>query len=123
MTTARCPLERPKHTQNVATWWTACAPFVENSRAVLIHRPRTVAIYNMHKLPHMAVHYWCNNGSTGRKNFTFLAQCPEEKLLCAKCEAAAVLAGLPSAYELCGRHVHQGKYVAVQTCCQEPDHE
>ena len=26
-------------------------------------------------------------------------------------------AGLPSAYELAGRHVHIGKIKAVQTCC------
>lgn len=29
----------------------------------------------------------------------------------------ADLAGMPSAHELAGRHVHLGKIKAVQTCC------
>lgn len=50
-------------------------------------------------------------------DLTFLAAPPDDKLLCEACERNAVLAGLPSADELAGRHVHLGKIKAVQTCC------
>ncbi len=40
------------------------------------------------------------------------------KILCERCEDAAVKAGLPSADELSGRPVHKGGVVAVATCCQ-----
>ena len=53
----------------------------------------------------------------GKRNLTFLAAPPADKLLCEACERSAVLAGLPSADELAGRHVHIGKIKAVQTCC------
>ena len=46
---------------------------------------------------------------------------PDDALLCSRCEAVAVEAGLPSADSLAGRHVHLGKCVAVQTCCQSGD--
>lgn len=49
--------------------------------------------------------------------FSFLAAPPEDKILCARCEAIAVANGLPSAAELAGRHVHVGRTVAVMTCC------
>lgn len=97
--------------------WASCAPFVENSRGVLIHRPRSAQTIAIHREPHMAVHYWCGNGVAGKRNLTFLAAPPDDKLLCEACERNAVLAGLPSAYELAGRHVHLGKIKAVQTCC------
>jgi len=113
-------LSRPKKPSHAVAIWSSALPFVENSRAVLIHRPRYVCTYNLHKHPHIAVNYLCGNGSTGWKNFTFLEQCPEHKLLCARCEEAASAVGLPSAYSICGRHVHLGRTVAVQTCCQEP---
>ena len=50
-------------------------------------------------------------------DLVFLSAPPADKLLCEACERNAVLAGLPSAYELAGRHVHLGKIKAVQTCC------
>lgn len=111
-------LEKPKLSRfgRPSAIWSACLPFVENSRAVLIHRPRHVCTYHMHKNPHLAVHYWCGNGSTGWKNFTFLDVAPDDRLVCERCEIAATLAGLPSTDELCGSHRHKGKIVAVQTC-------
>lgn len=109
-------LERPKKIGSAVVVWSACLPFVENSRAVLIHRPKHVCTYNLHKHPHLAVHYWCNNGSTGRNNFTFLEVAPENRLICERCEDAAVNAGLPSTDSLCGSHRHKGKSVAVRTC-------
>lgn len=106
------PLDR------VALVWTTCLPFIENSRGVLIHRPRRVTTYKVHDYPHLAINYYCGNGTTGTKNMTFLSDVPEGKLLCGYCEARAVMAGLPSTDELCGRHVHLGKVIGVQTCCR-----
>lgn len=99
-----------------AVVWSRCLPFVENSRAVLIHRPRRVHVYNIHKHAHLAVHYWCGNGTTGTKNLTFLPAVPEGRLVCARCDALAQAAGEMSTDALCRRHVHKGKYVAIQTC-------
>ena len=97
--------------------WKSCLPFVENSRGVLIHRPRYVALYKIHKYPHIAVGYWCKNGSTGDDNFTFLSIPPEGKLVCKHCEMNAVEAGLPSTDALAGKHIHLGIVVPQQTCC------
>lgn len=111
-------LERPRKISANEFPWSACAPFVENSRGTLIHRPRNGATYNIHRLPHVSVHFWCGMGtSSDGKNLTFLAAPPEDKILCARCEAIAVANGLPSANELAGRHVHVGRTVAVMTCC------
>ena len=110
------PKRHPMHRDKIRPR-ASCAPFVENSRGVLIHRPRSAQTITLHREPHMAVHYWCGNGVAGKRNLTFLAAPPDDKLLCEACELSAVLAGLPSAYELAGRHVHLGKIKAVQTCC------
>lgn len=99
--------------------WTACLPFVENSRGTLIHRPRSGATYNIHKTgPHIGLAFWCGmHVSSGGKNLTFLAAPPEGRILCGRCEQIAVENGFPSADELAGRHVHKGRTVAVATCC------
>ncbi len=99
--------------------WESCAPFVDNARAMLIHRPRAVTIYNCLGKPHMAVNAWCGNGFTGTNKFTFLDSLDGSKFVCARCEAAAITAGLPSADELSGKHIHKGKVVAVQICCDK----
>lgn len=115
----KLPLERSKHPYSVKELpWSTCAPFVENSRGLLIHRPRMVTTYNTLKFPHIGIGYWCGNHVSGGKNFTFLEAPPEGILLCERCELAAVASGLMSADELAGRHVHKGKLKAVQTCCR-----
>ena len=115
----RLPLERPKKISPKEFPWAACAPFVENSRGILIHRPRTGSTYNLHRSgPHIGVGFWCGmRTASDGKNLTFLASPPEDRILCARCEAIAVANGLPSADELAGRHVHKGRTVAVATCC------
>ena len=114
-------LERAKDLPRVdpgAIPWAACQPFVENSRAMLIHRPRTVTTHVSKKYgQHIYMGLWCGAGFSGRKKFTFLDAPPDGKLLCSRCEEKAVAAGLPSAHQLTGKHVHVGKCVAVQTCC------
>lgn len=97
--------------------WASCAPFVENRRGLLIHRPRSVATFVSSRWTHFSVHYWCGccaNNDNG--NLTFLEAPPVESILCERCEQKAIEAGLPSAEELAGRHVHIGKLKAVLTC-------
>lgn len=100
--------------------WTSSKPFVENKLAVLIHRPRHVTIHKISdRWPaHLGLHCWCGNCMTGTTKFTFLDAPPEDSILCARCESAAVANGLPSASELVGRHVHVGGVVAVRHCCE-----
>lgn len=112
-------LEKPKHISTKQSPWKACLPFVDNSRATLIHRPRSGSTYNIHKNPHIAVSFWCGMTVTASDgHLAFLDSPPDEKILCEKCEAAAIANGLPSADELAGKHVHKGRTVAVATCCK-----
>ena len=119
---ALMPPKRPakSHREKLIAW-KASLPFLDNSRAALVHRPRTVQTVTIHKEPHIAVLNWCGNGFAGKRNLTFLAAPTEDKLLCARCEAHAVEAGLPSAAELAGRHVHIGHVVAVRVCCNNQE--
>lgn len=126
----KLPLERqtePKYKpygSNAVALWTSSEPFVENKRGILIHRPRRVTLYNWKERwgPHIAVEYYCGQTTTDRKgNITFLPAPAETDLLCEACEARAVMAGLPSASELAGRHVHIGKLKAVRVCCAQED--
>jgi hypothetical protein len=99
--------------------WSSCSPFVENAKAVLIHRPRYVSTHKIGPKykAHIAIGGWCGNSFTGRKKFTFLDVPPDGKLVCARCEAAAVKAGHPPSDVLVGHHVHLGHVVPEQTCC------
>lgn len=113
--------ESSRHLQSRSiNHWISCLPFVENSRGVLIHRPRSGQTYNIHKTgPHIGIAFWCGmHIASGGKNITFLEAPPEGKILCERCEANAVKNGMPTADELAGRHVHKGGVVAVVTCCE-----
>jgi hypothetical protein len=112
--------EGPPSKHQIAVWKSSL-PFVENSRGVLIHRPRAVTQYKLGRWPeHIGIGYWCGNSVSGNKNITFLSEPPTGKLLCAICEARATLAGRPSADNICGKHIHLGRVVAVQVCCSTP---
>lgn len=101
--------------------WTSCSPFVENSRAVLIHRPRHVTTHKIGPMwkSHIAITYWCGACTSGRGQFTFLDAPPDGKLLCARCEHFAVKNIQPSSFEIIGRHAHVGGVVPIQLCCKE----
>ena len=99
--------------------WASALPFVENSRGVLIHRPREVTTHTQFQKPHISALFFCGNGVSSKNTLTFLDVPPEGKLLCDRCETMALALGMPSADSLVGRHVHRGKVVAVQTCCQK----
>ena len=116
----KLPLKIKPFARRHGTPWSACLPFVDNERALLLHRPRSVTIYKCGNNPsHLAVNMWCGNTQTGTDKFTFIETYSGEKLLCARCEANATAQGLPSADLLSGRHVHQGKVIAVKTCYNE----
>ena len=103
--------------------WTEASPFIDNTKAVLIHRPRHITTHKIGDKwkSHIAIECWCGNSFTGTKKFTFLDAPPEGKLLCARCEEVATKRNMPSAESLVGRHVHIGGVVAVQLCCLGSD--
>ena len=116
--------KHPKHIQGIP--WTACEPFVENSMAALIHRVRYVTTHQISDRykPHLAVELWCGNSSTGTKKFTFLAEPPDGRIVCARCEDIAVKQfGQPTTESIAGRHVHTGGVIAVARCCAAPQGE
>lgn len=122
MSALRLPLDERFEALSSKRWgilrWTSSLPFLENTRGVLIHRPRGVNTYSHKgKATHIGVGFWCGNSVAGGNTLAFLSDVPAGKLLCAVCEARAVLSGLPSADSICGRHVHLGRVVAQQTCC------
>ena len=95
----------------------SCKPFIENKRAVLIHRP--IAI-NLHKLMgkyHMSIQYACGNSHCGSDKFTFLDSLNDDHVLCQRCEQKAVEMGYETANTICGKHVHIGGVKAVINCC------
>jgi hypothetical protein len=97
-----------------------CAPFVENSRGVLVHRPRKGSIYNVRAKPHISIRFWCGmTVSTSGDHLAFIASPRADQILCERCETAAVNFGHPRADTIAGRHCHVGRTVAVRTCCGE----
>jgi hypothetical protein len=58
-------LRRPKDTRSAVAVWVSCLPFVDNERAVLIHRPKAVQSFKIHRLPHLGVDYWCGGQAAG----------------------------------------------------------
>jgi len=120
----KLPLQKPKDTRpGMGLHWASCSPFIENSNATLIHRPRRVSTHKLGawRKAHIGMNCWCGTSFSGTKKFTFLDAPPEGKLLCARCEYMAQKNGLPSADSLAGRHVHLGGVVAVQKCCIEEE--
>jgi hypothetical protein len=104
-----------------AVVWTHALPFVKNLRGILIHRPRSVVVYNLHKQSHMAIHYLCGNGTTAKvtndSNIKFIPVPSNDSVVCERCETIAVTLSLHSASELAGTHVHVGRLKAAITCC------
>jgi hypothetical protein len=101
--------------------WVSCLPFVENSRGMLVHRPRFVCTHKIGpKWPaHIAINCWCGNTMTGNQKFTFLDAPQESAIVCARCEDNAVAAGLMPSSAIVGRHVHTGGVIAKTRCCED----
>lgn len=102
-------------------FWEKAPPFAVNKRGVLTHRVRHVdTILSGGREKHAHVEYLCGNGC----NFNIfdsdeflVADPPESRLLCVRCEEVAVRNKLPSGDEIAGRHVHRGILVPQQVCC------
>lgn len=117
----KVPLQRDRKFVGLLRW-TESQPFVENSRAILIHRPRTVSVYRTPctaTKTHLGIGMWCGNHMSGDGKFTFLDAPPEGKLVCARCEAMAIASNQPTSDSLVGKHVHIGGLRAFMTCCEE----
>lgn len=99
----------------------SCAPFVENKFAVLIHRPLEVVYRKAHLDGHIyvCVDYMCGNSARGENKFTFYDKAPKWRIVCARCEVAALEKGLPSSSELTGRHICVGGVKAMSHCHPE----
>jgi len=101
--------------------WDLFAPFVFNPQARLIHRCRSIVTHTGPVNPgRLIIDYWCGgchyHGHDDDLHFDF----PDvSRILCARCEAIAVVAGEKSADEICGKHIHVGGIVVEQYCCQK----
>lgn len=108
----RHPCER----NSKVVYWKKCLPFAVNPRGILTHRVRSVTtFFSRDGTFHHGTHYWCNNQTCA--DVTFHADPPADRLLCARCEAAAASAGQKSSDELAGHHVHIGELRAKRLCC------
>lgn len=98
--------------------WKKSLPFVDNARAVLIHRPKRVSDYQLGtRRPHIGIEYWCGNHVSGMEKFTFLAVPPEGRMICLACEEKAFLAGEKTSDQIVGHHVCKGRVKAYSACC------
>ena len=80
----RQKLEKKKDQRGIIGNWRDSLPFVNNSNAVLIHRPRRVSVHRVLGKMHIAIEFSCGQMSCGTKKFTFL-QAPElNDVVCAR---------------------------------------
>ena len=104
---------RPEHYDEALPW---CL----NPRGHLLHRPREV--FRMFKpdgtlLRHEIVHYYCENGTCDSGDLIYIDEPNAGMVVCRRCEANAVAAGLPPSSKIAGRHVHVGGMRVYADCC------
>lgn len=96
--------------------WKKSAPFILNPRGLLVHRAKAVGtLYEDGKPDHPVYSYWC--GNVGNRLCELIHEPPEDRLVCARCEAVAIAAGEVTSDALTGRHVHLGGLRANRLCC------
>lgn len=95
------------------------APFFVNPRGILAHRVRSIirltATWEQH--PWWIVEYWCENSGRTNSEDDGLEFDPGKRLVCTRCEAAAIAHGEKTSSELAGRHVCTGALRAINVCC------
>lgn len=108
------------------TAWKEGEPFFNSDRGRLIHRVRAVdqIEFNSQSYPYgtrynVLVETWCGSRRLSTDSEGMEREPSGGKLVCERCEQAAIDAGMPSSEELTGRHVHVGRCRVVQTCCQD----
>lgn len=94
-------------------------PFFVGERNVLAHRVKSLYLLSPSwaNEPWFIVEYWCESSGRTYDIETAIFADPGDRILCARCEAAAVAHGEKAADKLCGRHVHIGGLRAIQFCC------
>jgi len=112
------PTRIPPDWRRTYLQWSKALPFVVNTRGLLVHRVRYAGthLHNDGTFSHNSATFWCGNQANG-ETVSFVADPPENRLLCERCEKIAVAAGQPKADELAGRHVHVGAIKAQRRCC------
>lgn len=123
-----CRTIRNDHPTITMTAWVQSPPFAVNPRGILVHRVRHVTMicwadtgYRGKSTHHHAT-YLCGNGTNfngSQIDDILVSDPPDERLLCTFCEARAKQMKLPTGDTLAGRHVHRGRLIPEQTCCQE----
>ncbi len=116
------PKLKRKHPSLDMREWSHSAPFVINSMAMLVHRVKHAGDFHdrQGEKTHSWVQYLCGNGTAGQtgERITFVAD-PGDRLICQRCEQIAANQRLPSADEICGRHVHVGVLRPRRVCCNK----
>lgn len=104
-----------------------CEPFVKNKMAKLVHRVRHFGVHKISgREPHFCVDYICGNSSAGGSDkFLFVPSLSSADVVCARCEEAAIQAGMPTSSEISGRHICIGGVKVYSMCCpdKECDHD
>lgn len=83
-------------------------PFFLGAGASRVHRPRAVVLHYAPsgQYSHASVQYYCNSAGIAQLGRGLLvAEPPEGFGVCGRCEAAAVVAGMPSSQQILGRLV------------------
>ena len=100
---------------------TESEPFIVNPRGRLTHRVRSVSTRIVDGvIKHYTAMFWC----AGQVRFyepsdSLVAIPPENRLVCERCEFAALRMKEKTTDELAGKHIHKGRLVIQQSCCQE----
>lgn len=101
--------------------WLKFKAFYVNPRGILIHRVQSIAaIFHRERekdrlIRHNA-HYFCGNSRWDINPEDLTNNPVQTKLLCARCEIAAMAEGQRPADKIARRHIHLGK-VRVQQIC------
>lgn len=113
------PLVKHRHAHEDRHWLKSALPFFANPRGKLIHRVKSVTVYcNGETFSHYHVDYECGGGANAHDLNDNSADPPKNRLLCELCEFKAIQRRQKPADELAGRHVHKGRMVPQQTCCE-----